>query len=161
LKKQKRFAFDTETDQLGAMQSDLVGMSFSWQPRTGYYVPVRGPAGCRIVDCERVFEQLKPIFENEQIEKVGHNLKYDIQVMRQSGVKVRGVVLDTMIAAFIIDAGKLRYGINELALELFNFRKITTDELIGKGRKQIAMNEVSLDRIAIYASEDADIAFRL
>src|SRR5688572_16979128 len=81
--------------------------------------------------------------------------------MRQAGVNVRGVVLDTMIAAFLIDAGRLRYNINDLALELINFRKIDTSELIGKGKKQIRMDQVALDRIAMYASEDADIAFRL
>src|SRR5207237_8370932 len=76
LKKQARFAFDTETDALGAMQGQLVGMSFSWKPTEGYYVPVRGPDGCQILDCERVFQEIKPILENEKIEKVGHNLKY-------------------------------------------------------------------------------------
>ncbi|CAN5408903.1 DNA polymerase I [soil metagenome] len=161
LKKAKRFAFDTETDALGAMQGGLVGMSFSWQAGIGYYVPVKGPVGCEILDCDRVLRELKPILENEKIEKVGHNLKYDIQVMRQAGVMVRGVVLDTMIAAFLIDAGRLRYNINDLSLELINFRKIDTAELIGKGKKQIRMDQVSLDRIATYASEDADIAFRL
>jgi DNA polymerase-1 len=161
LKKQTRFAFDTETDELGAMQGSLVGMSFSWEPAVAYYVPVKGPPGCELVDCDRVFRELKPIFENPKIGKVGHNLKYDLQVMRQAGVHVRGIALDTMIAAFLIDASRLRYNINELALELFNFRKIETEELIGKGKKQIRMDQVALDRIAMYAAEDADIAFRL
>jgi DNA polymerase-1 len=161
LKEAKRFAFDTETDALGAMQGALVGMSFSWEPRVAYYVPVKGPAGCQLLDCDRVFAAIKPIFEDPKIEKVGHNLKYDIQVMKQAGIDVRGVVLDTMIAAFLIDASRMRYNINDLALELFNFRKIDTDELIGKGKKQLRMDQVTLERIAIYAAEDADIAFRL
>ncbi|MBC8105671.1 MAG: DNA polymerase I, partial [Anaerolineae bacterium] len=146
---------------LGAMQGGLVGMSFSWEAGVGYYVPVKGPVGCEILDCDRVLRELKPILENEKIEKVGHNLKYDIQVMRQAGVYVRGVVMDTMIAAFLIDAGRLRYNINDLSLELLNFRKIDTAELIGKGKKQIRMDQVALERIATYAAEDADIAFRL
>jgi DNA polymerase-1 len=161
LKKQERFAFDTETDELGAMQSSLVGISYSWKPRTGYYVPVKGPAGCKLVDCDRVVRELKPVFEDPTIKKVGHNLKYDIQVMRQAGIEVRGVVLDTMIAAFLLDSSQLRYNINDLALQLFNFRKIDTSELIGKGRKQLRMDQVALDRIAMYAAEDADISLRL
>jgi DNA polymerase-1 len=159
LKKQKRFAFDTETDALGALRSNLVGMSFSWDKQTGYYVPVKGPTGCQHLECERVLRDLKPILENEKIKKVGHNLKYDLMVMQQAGVNIRGVELDTMIAAFLIDADRLQYGIDRLAL--LNFRKIATDELIGKGRNQLSMDRVALDRVATYASEDADIAFRL
>ncbi|MBC8105334.1 MAG: hypothetical protein H7Z14_01995, partial [Anaerolineae bacterium] len=151
LHKAKRFAFDTETDALGAMQGGLVGMSFSWEAGVGYYVPVKGPVGCEILDCDRVLREVKPILENAKIEKVGHNLKYDIQVMRQAGVHVRGVVMDTMMAAFLIDAGRLRYNINDLSLELLNFRKIDTAELIGKGKKQIRMDQVALERIATYA----------
>ncbi len=105
--------------------------------------------------------EITPILEDPNIEKVGHNLKYDIQVMRQAGVFVNGVVLDTMIAAFLLDSSQLKYNINDLAMQLFNFRKIETGELIGKGKNQIRMDQVSLDRVATYAAEDADIAFRL
>lgn len=161
LRKQKRFAFDTETDALGAMQSNLIGMSFAWEKGCGYYVPVKGPAGCEHLACERVLKELKPILEDPQIKKVGHNLKYDLMVMRQAGVHVRGVAMDTMIAAFLIDASRIQYGIDRLAMELLNFRKIATEELIGKGKGQISMDRVALERVATYASEDADIAMRL
>ena len=161
LKKQKRFAFDTETVTLGAMQHPLVGMSFSWKEATGYYVPIKGPAGCKLVDCDRVLREIKPILEDPSVKKVGHNLKYDLLVMRQAGVHVRGVSMDSMIAAFLIDAGRLRYGIDQLALELLNFRKIETVELIGKGRSQLTMDRVPLERISCYAAEDADISLRL
>src|SRR5687768_10283141 len=134
LRQQKRFAFDTETVSLGSMSHPLVGMSFSWKEGIGYYVPVRGPAGCKLADCERVMRDLRPILEDPAVKKVGHNIKYDLQVMRQAGVHVRGVAMDSMIAAFLIDAGRLRYGIDQLALELLNFRKIETTELIGKGK---------------------------
>ena len=161
LNEQKRFAFDTETTGLGGMRAPLVGMSFSWKHGTGYYVPVKGPAGCKLVDCERVLRELKPILEDESVKKVGHNLKYDLLVMRQAGVHVRGVAMDSMIAAFLIDASRLRYGIDQLALELLNFKKIETTELIGKGRNQLTMDRVPMDRISCYAAEDADIALRL
>jgi DNA polymerase-1 len=161
LRQQKRFAFDTETVSLGSMEHPLVGMSFSWKEATGYYVPVKGPAGCKLVDCDRVMRELKPILEDPAIKKVGHNLKYDLLVMRQAGVHVRGVSMDSMIAAFLIDAGRMRYGIDQLALELLNFRKIETTELIGKGKNQLTMDRVPMERISCYAAEDADIALRL
>src|SRR5439155_18420579 len=161
LKQQKRFAFDTETVGLGAVHQPLVGMSFSWKHATGYYVPIRGPAGCKLVDCDRILRELKPILENAKINKVGHNLKYDLLVMRQAGVHVRGVSMDSMIAAFLIDAGRMRFGIDQLALDLLNFRKIPTIDLIGKGRNQLTMDRVPLEKISCYAAEDADIALRL
>jgi len=158
---QDRFAFDTETDALGAMNSNLVGMSFSWEPGSGCYVPIKGPPGCVHLHMDRVLPALKPILENPKIGKVGHNLKYDLLVMRQVGIDVRGVVLDSMIAAFLIDSSRMQYGIDPLALGLLNFKKIATDELIGRGKSQVSMDCVALDRVATYASEDADIAFRL
>jgi DNA polymerase-1 len=161
LRQQKRFAFDTETDALGAMQSNLVGMSFSWKASTGWYIPVRGPAGSAHLPVERVLGALRPILEDPSIEKVGHNLKYDLMVMRQAGIDIKGHVLDTMIGAFLLDSGRMQYGIDRLALDLLNFRKIPTVELIGKGRQQLSMDRVELQRIATYASEDADIAWRL
>jgi DNA polymerase I len=158
---QDRFAFDTETDALGAMNSNLVGMSFSWEPGSGCYVPIKGPPGCVHLHVDRVLPALKPILENPKIGKVGHNLKYDLLVMKEAGVNVRGVLLDSMIAAFLIDSSRMQYGIDPLALGLLNFKKIATDELLGKGKSQVGMDCVALDRVASYASEDADIALRL
>lgn len=161
LRKQKRFAFDTETDALGAMNSNLVGMSFSWEHATGHYVPVCGPSGSDLLPCARVLEALKPILEDPAIKKVGHNIKYDLLVMKQAGVEVRGVEMDSMVAAFLLDAGRMQYGIDRLALDLLNFKKVPTVDLIGKGKSQLSMDRVELNRIACYAAEDADIALRL
>jgi DNA polymerase-1 len=161
LRKQKRFAFDTETDALGAVTSAMIGMSFSWQPKTGWYVPVRGPSGSQHLEVEPVLAAMKPILQDPAIKKVGHNIKYDLQVMRQAGIDVRGVELDSMIAAFLLDASRMQFGIDRLALDLLNFRKIPTSDLIGKGKAQISMQKVDLQRVAIYAAEDADIALRL
>jgi len=161
LKKQKRFAFDTETDALGPTTAKLVGMSFSWEAGTGYYVPVCGPTGSEYLPCEQVFPALRPVLENPKVKKVGHNIKYDLLVMKQAGVEVRGVVMDSMIAAFLLDAGRMQYGIDRLALDLLNFKKVPTTDLIGKGKNQLTMDRVELNRIACYAAEDADIALRL
>lgn len=161
LKKQKRFAFDTETDALGAMASSLVGMSFSWKARTGWYIAVCGPEGSTFLNCQETLDLLRPIMENPKVKKVGHNIKYDLQVMRQAGVEVKGVELDSMIAAFVLDSSRLQYGIDRLALEYLNILKVPTSDLIGKGNKQISMRKVELARIAAYAAEDADVALRL
>jgi DNA polymerase-1 len=161
LKQQKRFAFDTETDQLGAVGSRLVGMSFSWEHARGYYLPLCGPAESLLLPCEGVLAALKPILCDPDVKKVGHNIKYDLLVMRQNGLDMRGVELDSMIAAFLLDSSRMQYGIDRLAMDLLNFRKVPTVDLIGKGKQQITMDQVELQRIACYASEDADIALRL
>ena len=161
LRGSKRFAFDTETDALGALQSNLVGMSFSTRAGSGWYLPVRAPAGTAMPDPEQSLRAIAPVLADASIAKVGHNLKYDIEVMRTAGCEVNGVTMDTMVAAFVIDAGRLSYGIDKLADELLGFRKIPTVDLIGKGRAQISMDKVPIEQITRYAAEDADIALRL
>ncbi|HWE04154.1 MAG TPA: DNA polymerase I [Tepidisphaeraceae bacterium] len=161
LKKQTRFAFDTETDALGAMNSNLVGMSFSWAPEVGCYVPVCGPEGSKILACDKTLAALKPILEDPTVAKVGHNIKYDVLVMRNAGVEVRGVVLDSMVGAWLVESSRLHYGIDRLALDLLRFKKIPTTDLLGKGKNQTSMDKVELEKIACYAAEDADIAWRL
>jgi DNA polymerase-1 len=161
LSAQSRFAFDTETDALGAMRSNLVGMSFSWKDGTGWYIPVRAPVGQAVLDPSLVLSKLATFLENPRIGKIGHNIKYDILAMRVAGVNVRGVVMDTMVAAFLLEPGRLTFGIDRLALDLLNFRKIPTSELIGKGKNQSSMDRVDVARVARYAAEDVDIAWRL
>jgi DNA polymerase-1 len=161
LSKQMRFAFDTETDALGAISSGCIGLSFSWKAGTGYYIALCGPSGSTVLDTHPTLAKLKPILEDPAIEKVGHNIKYDVQVMRQKGIEVRGLVMDTMVAAFLLEPTRNTYGIDSLALYLLNFKKIPTIDIIGKGRVQISMDKVDLDRVTRYASEDADITWRL
>lgn len=161
LSKQTRFAFDTETDDLGAMRSNLIGMSFSWEHGTGYYVPVEGPPSQPHQPLEKVLNALRPILENATIKKVGHNIKYDLLVMRNVGIALKGISLDSMVAAFLLDSSRMQYGIDRLALDLLNFQKVPTADLLGKGKGQISMKLVELPRVAAYASEDADITLRL
>ncbi len=161
LKQQKSFAFDTETDNLSVADAKVVGMSFSWKSGTGWYLPLLAPAGAEILDWKKVIDALKPILENPKIGKVGHNIKYDILAMINAGVRIRGVTMDTMIASFLVDASRMTYGIDRLALDLLNFKKIPTSDLLGTGKKQITMNQVDLPTITHYASEDSDIAWRL
>jgi len=161
LKQQPRFAFDTETDSLEAVTANLVGISISWASGTGHYLPVRCPADEVALSCDPTLEALKPILEDPAIAKVGHNLKYDMLVMRRYGIALRGIEIDSMIAAFLVDASRMQYGIDSLALSQFNFKKVPTVDLIGKGKNQITMDRVVLKTITRYAAEDADIALRL
>ncbi len=158
---QREFAFDTETDALGAMYSNVVGLSFSWIEQQGWYVAVEGPLGAQVLDRKMVIERLRPIMENPQIGKFGHNAKYDFLAMRKIGLRVRGLRKDTMIAAFVLDSSGDSYSIDRLAGQMLGIRKIATQELIGSGKNQISMQQVQLEHVARYASEDADVCLRL
>ena len=167
LKTQTAFALDTETKpaveggSFRAMSVDLVGLSFSSKEGTGYYVPVRGPAGCSVLHCDRVLATLKPILEDEKIGKIGHNVKYDQLVLRVSGITLRGLAMDTMVAAFLIDSSRIQYGMDRLAADLLHFQKIPTTDLLGKGKTAITMDKVALEKISHYACEDVDVTWRL
>ncbi len=161
LKKQPRFAFDTETDGLGAVGSKLVGMSFTWAEGTGRYLPVMGPAGSTLLPLDQVIKAVKPILENPNIGKIGHNIKYDQLVMRGVGIDLKGVETDTMLAAFLIDASRNTYGMDKLAADLLNYQTTPISDLIGKGKKQITMDRVDLKIVTDYAAEDTDVTLRL
>ncbi len=153
------FAFDTETTGLVPAAADLVGLSISWQADTGYYVPVRGVG--KTVPVEAVRERLGPIFADERIRKCGQNLKYDVAVLKVAGISVAGIDFDSMIASFLIDSMRRSHGIDALAHDLLHYRKITTEEMIGKGKNQTTFDRIPTNRVCRYASEDADIAWRL
>jgi DNA polymerase-1 len=160
LKKAGRFAFDTETDGLGAMSSALIGMSFSAAEGTGFYVATAGQGEGTLPEKD-VLEIVRPILEDKKLKKIGHNLKYDLLVMRGVGVAVRGIETDTMLAAFLLDASRNSYGLDRLAFDLLNYLTIPISDLIGKGKKQISLKEVPVARVAEYAAEDADVSLRL
>ena len=154
------FAFDTETTGLNPIASRLVGLSFSWQAGRAYYVPVRAAVG-RTLDEAAVVERLRPVFENPERKKVGQNLKYDMAVLRQVGIHVKGALFDTMIASFVLDPVRRSHGLDGLALEHVGHRMIPITELIGKGKQQCSIDEVDTARVCEYAAEDADLTWRI
>jgi len=156
----KAFAIDTETTGLRPIEADLVGLSFSWKSGTGYYIPVKCTVG-RALPEQMVLERLRPILEDARIAKCGQNIKYDLIVLRQAGVALRGVQFDTMVASFLLDPTRSSHGINRLAREFLGHEPIPITELIGKGKKQIRMDQVDPRRVCEYAAEDADLAWRL
>ena len=155
--KQEIVAFDTETEGLNALETDIVGISFSWQKGIGYYLPVKNNKSVH----EKSFEILKPFFESTEIIKVGHNIKFDIQVLHKYNVKVSSPIYDTMVAHYLINPD-MRHNLDTLSESYLNYSPISIESLIGKkGKNQISMRDVSIDKITDYASEDADITLQL
>lgn len=157
MQRQKSVCFDTETTGLDAVSASLVGIAFSWQAHTGYYVPIPDDAETR----KAILNSLSPFFENEAIEKVGQNLKYDLKVMQQHGISVKGKLFDTMLAHYIINPD-MRHNMDLLAETYIGYRPKPITDLIGKkGVNQGSMRDVPIDQQTEYAAEDADITWQL
>ena len=157
LSEQKMFCFDTETTSVEAVNAQLVGLSFSMRSHEAFYVPI--PENQE--EAKRIVSKFRSVFEDVSIEKTGQNLKYDILVLQNYGVRVSGNLFDTMIAHYLLNP-ELRHGMDYLAEILLNYRTIHIDELIGvKGKNQLSMRQVSLEAICDYAAEDADITLQI
>jgi DNA polymerase-1 len=147
------FVYDTETTSLDPLAAELVGVALAWKEGEAVYVPCEEPAA--------VLAALRPLLEDERLPKGGQNMKYDASVMLTHGVRVRPLAFDTMIASYLLDPGRGVHNLDALALRHLGIRKIATEELIGKGKDQISMRDVPVERLARYAAEDADCTFRL
>ena len=152
------FSFDTETTSQNPMTARLVGLSFSVEPHSGWYVPVGHTEGTQL-PFEVVLGALGPVFTDPDVPKTAHNANYDMMVLENHGVMVEGLEFDTMLAAHA--AGRSSVGLKNLALEFFGEEMTPISELIGKGRKQITMDKVDIQRAADYATADADFTERL
>ncbi|MCP4644036.1 MAG: DNA polymerase I [bacterium] len=165
-------AIDTETTSIDPMQAELVGISASCEARKGYYIPV-GHEGdpdsllpedrfdARQLPLEEVLEALRPLLEDPAIEKAGHNIKYDMVVLAQAGVEVRGVGLDTMVCSYLTDSSRMRHNLSDVSLHYLKRKMIPISDLIGKGSKAVTFDKVPIDAACEYACEDADVTWRL
>ena len=154
---QDAICFDTETTSVDAVEAELVGMSFAYRKGEGYYVPV--PANPS--EAQAIVDEFKPIFLNEKIEKIAQNIKYDLMVLTQFGVEVKGKTYDTMLAHYIIEPEK-RHGMDILAEDFLNYTPVSIEEIIGKkGVKQGNMRDADIEKVKEYAAEDADITLQL
>jgi len=158
-------AFDLETTSLQPMEADIVGISFSVQADSGYYIPIKYPGKGKNDfgddDLTTVLSTLKPMLENVTLPKTGQNIKYDVLILKRNGIDVKGIEFDTMIAAHVLNPTSRSYKLDTLSVEHLNYEMIPIENLIGIGRNQIIMDQVSLDKIAYYAAENADITFQL
>ncbi|MBI9018896.1 MAG: DNA polymerase I [Phycisphaerae bacterium] len=161
LKQQKVFAIDTETTGLNPVGCELVGISISWQSGTGYYIPLKAPLGQYRMDFDDIREPLAVILEDENIKKIGQNIKYDMIVLRNAGINLKGISFDTMIAAYTLDSGRNRFGMDAMAQDYLGHETIKISSLLGKGKKQITFDLVDTTMASDYAAEDADITWRL
>jgi DNA polymerase-1 len=149
--------FDTETSGLNSLQAELVGIAFSWENHKGYYLYIPEDQH----KAKTIIQEFRPFFENKQIEKIGHNLKYDLKVLLKYDIKVVGPLYDTMIAHYLINPD-MRHNMNVLAETYLNYSPQSIIELIGKkGKNQSNMRKVDLTKQTEYAVEDADITFQL
>jgi DNA polymerase-1 len=158
-----RFAIDTETTSLVAVQAELVGLSFAIRPDHGWYVPVghRYLGVPEQLDQQLVLEKLRPLLESDRFQKIGQNIKYDALVLRNAGIELRGVDVDTMVLSYITDPQSKSHGLDALALEHLNHQMIPYSEMTGRGKKQICFSEVEVEKAVRYAAEDADITWQL
>lgn len=171
LSAQEIISFDTETDGLNR-EAALCGLSFSWRPKQGVYVPIRSPNPESHLDATTVLSHLKPLLEDPAVPKCGHNLKFDASILLRNGVKLQGVVFDTLLASQLVDARSPSHNLDTLALLHLKHKTIPFDELVSftvdaaaerasAEKETYSIEQVSLHLATIYAAEDADIALRL
>ncbi|WP_144211686.1 DNA polymerase I [Shewanella donghaensis] len=156
-------AVDTETTSLNYMEAKLVGISFAIESGKAAYLPLAHDYldAPDQLSMEYALEQLKPILENDQLEKVGQNLKYDISIFANAGITLKGVRFDTMLESYVFNSVASRHDMDGLALKYLGHKNISFEEIAGKGAKQLTFNQIDLETASPYAAEDADITLRL
>ncbi|MGO9512510.1 MAG: DNA polymerase I [Steroidobacteraceae bacterium] len=156
-------SFDTETDSLDYMRARLVGLSFAITPGEAAYVPLgHDYAGVpQQLDRDRVLAALKPVVEDAAIPKLGHHLKFDTHVLANYGIALRGQRYDSMLESYVLNSVATRHDMDSTAEKYLGIKTIHYEDVAGKGAKQIAFNQVDVDRAAEYAAEDADVTLRL
>ena len=152
--KYEEFCFDTETTGFDIFNDRIVGMSLAVKPFEAWYIPFKEE------NTAEYAEIVRPLFENDRIAKIGQNIKFDLMVLRQLGLEIRGRKYDTMILHYLLDP-ESRHNMNALAEKYLNYKPIEIETLIGKGSKQLTMDLVNVERVKEYAAEDADVTLQL
>jgi len=163
LEKAELFAFDTETTSLDYSQAQIVGVSFAVTPGQAAYVPLAHdyPGVPDQLDRSAILEKLRPLLENPHKAKLGQNLKYDMHVLANHGIALRGIAHDTMLESYVLNSTATKHNMDDLAKEYLGIETIHYEDIAGKGAKQIGFQEVSIEQAAPYAAEDADITLQL
>lgn len=152
-------AIDTETSGLDPLESELVGLSFAWEPGRAWYIPL-GHKDRENLALDGVRQRLDRLLSDQSVSKVGQNLKFDLHLLQRHGFRVKGPFLDTMVASYLRDPGA-RHGLDALARELLGHDMVPIEVLIGRGKGEISMTDVPAEKVAPYACEDVDAALRL
>jgi DNA polymerase-1 len=163
IKKSKVVSIDTETDSPLPTRAQLVGMSFSLKPDQAYYLPLRHdyPGAPQQNSVEEAFDLLCPVMSDPQIKKIGQNIKYDLIVLRREGMDLQGLDLDTMLLSYLLEPNWGKHNLGKLALNYLNKKAIPYEDIVGKGKNQLTMNAVDIERVTPYACQDADFALTL
>ncbi|WP_455218274.1 DNA polymerase I [Kaarinaea lacus] len=163
LDKAKLFAIDTETTSLDYMQAEIVGVSFAVKAGEAAYVPLMHEdlEGGDQLNRDWVLDQLRPLLEDEKQFKVGQNLKYDMSVLANHGIMLRGITYDTMLESYVLDSTATRHDMDSLALKYLGHKTIHFEDVAGKGAKQVTFDQVPIAAAGPYAAEDADITLQL
>ncbi len=152
-KKQDALAVDTESTSLDPLRAKLLGISVAWEEGRAFYLNVK--------DNPIWLKEIKTILSNEKIAKFGHNLKYDLAILKQAGVELRPISFDSMVASYLLNPGSRGHSLDNLAFEIFGHQMQPITDLIGTGKKKISMELVPLEKISWYSCEDADYTYRL
>ncbi|MCP5505422.1 MAG: DNA polymerase I [Chlamydiales bacterium] len=156
LNKEPFVCFDTETDQLSPMDAQMVGIGFCVEKGQAWYIPTNGSLGL-----DTVLSHIKPLLESPHIAFYGHNVKYDIHVLKNHGIHLHNIGFDTMVASYLLAPQNNRHGLDTIALEKFGKVKTPIKDLIGSGKKEISMRDVPIDQVGPYCCEDVDYTCRL
>ncbi len=163
LKKTGEFALDLETTSKHPMKAQMVGISFSNKDHEACYVPVdhRYMGAPKQLSKKETLKKLQPILENPKLKKYGHNIKYDLIVLENEGIRLKGIEFDSMIASYVLDPGKRNHNMDDLALQYLGRKTISYSEVAGKGAKEIGFDEVEVERATDYAAEDSEVTWLL
>jgi DNA polymerase-1 len=161
LSNQDEFCFDSETTSIDAVETEIVGLSFAYYAGEAFYVPIPSDQA----EAQSIMNEFKEVFENESIRKIGQNIKYDLMVLKNYGIVLKGRMFDTMLAHYIIEPEQ-RHGMDYLANVYLNYEPVSIETLIGKrsaaqGKSQGSMRDVAIEKIKEYAAEDADVTLQL
>jgi DNA polymerase-1 len=163
IKKLKRVSVDTETDSPFPTRARLVGMSFSVEPNQAFYLPLDHDydGAPTQIPKEQAFGILSPVLSNPKIKKIGQNIKYDFIVLRREGLELAGIDLDTMVLSYLLEPNWGKHNLGKLALSYLQKKTIPYEEIVGRGKSQVTMNIVDIERVVPYACQDADFALAL
>ncbi|WOE41043.1 DNA polymerase I [Acinetobacter chinensis] len=163
LSTEKRFAIDTETTSLDYRVAEMVGFSVAFDANDAYYIPLAHDyeGAPEQLNREFIIQQIKPILEDANVEKIGHHLKYDAHIFENHGIHLQGWYFDTMLASYVLNAVATRHGMDDVARVYLSHLTTTFEQIAGKGAKQKTFNQIELETAAHYAAEDAHVTYRL
>lgn len=157
LLQQTEVSVDTETTGLDPLVAEIVGLSFCFKKNQAFYIPMP----VEFEKCVEILAEFKPVFESETITKIGQNIKYDMQILKNYGCEIKGPIYDTMLAHYVFQPEQ-RHGMDYLSQTFLHYTPISTEEIIGpKGKKQKSMRDIEVEKVSEYCNEDTDVTYQL